>query len=221
MSEATNAASVEQTLNKTDFGHMVYENRKIFFGILVAILVGALGYAIWNQSKKSAAVKDAEQVFKFQSTSWADAKAGKESPQDLVKSFEGLPDDIRNAPLMLPVVLEMGKFLYEKDSLNEAYGILSKVKVSNHPVSSFFLNMQKAVVLEKLGKTDEAIATLEELAKSKEALMPAKISLDLGRLYLLKGEKGKAQTQLEYVINTYPNDEQAKLAKLYMSQLAK
>ncbi len=29
----TQTQTLEQTLNKTDFGHVLYENRKIFFGI--------------------------------------------------------------------------------------------------------------------------------------------------------------------------------------------
>lgn len=77
------------------------------------------------------------------------------------------------------------------------------------------------MILEKLGKTDEAISILEPLAQNKDGLMPAKISLELGRLYLAKGEKGKAQTQFDYIINTFPNDELAKMAKLYLQQLAK
>jgi TolA-binding protein len=90
---------------------------------------------------------------------------------------------------------------------------------ATHPVSSFFVTMQRAVVLEKLGKLPEAVAVLEGLAKNKEVLMGAKVNFELGRLNLLNGEKGKAQTQFEYVINTFPNDEQAKLAKLYMAKL--
>ena len=50
MSEATQTQTLEQTLNKTDLGHVIYENRKIFFAILVAILVGATGFLLWKQS---------------------------------------------------------------------------------------------------------------------------------------------------------------------------
>jgi tetratricopeptide (TPR) repeat protein len=87
-------------------------------------------------------------------------------------------------------------------------------------VSAFFVGTQRAVILEKLNKIPEAIAVLEKLAQDKEAFLAAKINLELGRLNLMNGEKGKAQTHFEYVINTFPNDEQAKLAKLYMGKLA-
>jgi predicted negative regulator of RcsB-dependent stress response len=224
MAEATQAPqpTLEQTLNRTDLGHTIFEHRKTFFGILIAVLVGALGFVFWKQSQKNAALETSVKVFEFQSGTWADAKAGKTQPAELVKAFEALNTKVQAAPVMLPVVLEMSKFLYEKGNYAEADSILSKVTPeTKHPVSSFFVSMQRAVVLEKLGKLDEAIAVMEPLAQNKEVVMPAKVSVELGRLYLAKGDKGKAQTQFDYVLNTFPNDEQAKLAKLYLSQMSK
>lgn len=224
MAEATQAQqpTLEQTLNRTDLGHTIFEHRKTFFGILIAVLVGALGFVFYKQSQKSAALETSVKVFEFQSGTWANAKTGKTTPAELVTAFEGLDAKVQAAPVMLPVVLEMSKFLYEKGNFAEADAILAKVTpATKHPVSSFFVSMQRAVVLEKLGKLDEAIAVMEPLAQNKEVVMPAKVSVELGRLYLAKGDKGKAQTQFDYVLNTFPNDEQAKLAKLYLSQMSK
>jgi predicted negative regulator of RcsB-dependent stress response len=222
MSEATQTQpSIEQTLNKTDLGHMIYENRKIFFGVIISVLVLATGYLIWNQTQKSAALEDSVKVFEFQSGPWADAKAGKTDAAALVSSFEALDEGTRAAPIMLPVVLEMSKFLYEKGNYAEAETMLSKYSGTKDQLSSFFVNMQRAIVLEKLGKIDEAVKMIEPLAQAKDAFMAAKVSVNLGRLYLAQGEKGKAQTQFDHVINTYPNDEQAKVAKLYLSQMTK
>ena len=221
MSEATQTQTLEQTLNKTDLGHVMYENRKIFFAILVAILVGATGFLLWKQSQKRAALEHSVKEFEFQSGIWADVKAGKTGVPELVKAFDGLDGAIQSAPIMIPVILDMGKFLYEKGSFQEAEAILSKVSNKvKHPVSAFFLSLQRAVILEKLGKIDEAIGVLEPLAQNKDGVMPVKTSLELGRLYLAKGEKGKAQTQFDYIVNTFPNDELAKMAKLYLQQLA-
>lgn len=219
MSDVTQTPSVEQTLDRTDFGHFIYENRKAFFALLIAILVGVVGYVSWKQIQKSKAHDVSVQVFEFRTKTWDGAKDGKVALAELVKVFEGLSKEVQSSPVMVPVALEMGKFLSDKGALAEAEAVLSKVNTS-HTVSAFFVNMQRAVILEKAGKVPEAIAVLETLAKDKEMLMSAKVNLDLGRLNLVNGEKGKAQTHLEYVINTFPNDEHAKLAKLYLAKLA-
>lgn len=220
MSDTTQSQTLEQTLNKTDLGHTIYENRKILFGVLIAIVILASGYALWKQSQKSQALDHAQMVFEFESKVWSEVKSGKKSPSELVKSFEALPPSIQSTPAMLPVILEMTRFLFDKENFTEADAILSKVTGDyKHSVSTFFAHLQRAVVLEKLGKIDDAISVLEPLAQGKESVMPAIVSVQLGRLYLEKGEKGKAQTQFDYVINNFPNDEQAKLAKLYLAKM--
>ena len=216
----TQNPTLEQTLNRTDFGHIIYENRKAFIGAIVAVLLTIAGYAIWKQTQKTKALEVAHKVFEFRTKTWATAKDGKLAVPELVKTFDGLDKETQTSPIMVPVALEMGKFLADKGALTEADSVLSKVDTS-HPVSAFFVKMQRAVILERAGKVPEAIAVLETIAKEKDGLMGAKVNLELGRLNLANGEKGKAQTHLEYVINTFPNDESAKLAKLYMAKLAK
>jgi predicted negative regulator of RcsB-dependent stress response len=218
MSDATQTQTVEQSLNKTDFGHVIYENRKILIGLILAILVAVTGFVLWKQSKKSVSQETSVKVFEFRTKTWAGAKEGKVSIPELVKQFGEMDSTIQSSPAMVPVALEMGKFLMDKGALNEADQVLSKVKTT-HSVPNFFIGTQRAVILEKANRIPEAIAVLEVLAKDKEVLMSAKVNLELGRLNLLNGEKSKAKTHLEYVINTYPNDENAKLAKLYMAKL--
>lgn len=221
MSETTQTPTLEQSLNRTDFGHFMYENRKAFFGALIAAIVCVLAFVAWTQSKEASAVDRSVKVFEFQTKTWVDAKNGKITPQDLIQKYNELPSDILSSPVIIPVALEIGKFLFEKGSFAEADAVLSKVDVSNNSLGKFFVGMQRYVVLEKLGKTDEAITTLENVLKQEEAFMKPLVAVELGRLYLTKGEKGKAQTQFDYVISTFPNDEHAKLAKLYLAQMAK
>ena len=220
MSETTQDQTIEQTLNKTDFGHMIFENRKVFFAAILAVLVVVTGYLVWKQVNHSQSLDQSVKVFEFQTGVWNDVKTGKTEVPQLITAFDGLDESVRTSPSMLPVALEIGKFLFDKGSFAEADSILAKVFGTKQPVAAFFIGMQRAVVLEKLGKTDEAIAILETLSQNKEVLMPAKVFLELGRLYIAKGDKGKAQTQFDYIVSTYPNEEQAKLAKLYLAELA-
>lgn len=221
MSEATQTQTLEEALNRTDFGHVLYENRKVLLAAVISVLVVVTGYVAWKESKKSSALNQSVQVFEFQNKTWADAKAGKVTPADLVKSFSALDKDVQTTPVMVPLALEMVKFLYEKEAFAEADTVLARLEGAKlHPVAAFFVGTQRAVVLEKMGNGDGAIVSLENLAKMKDVLMPARLSVELARLYIAKGEKGKAQTQIEHVLSTYPNDEYAKMAKLYQAQLA-
>lgn len=223
MSQAvdTQSQTLEQTLNKTDLGHVLYENRKVFLAALVSVLVLIMGYVAWKESRENKARTVSVKVFEFQNKTWAEAKAGKLPPAELAKAFSALDADVQSAPVMIPMALEMGKFLADKEAYAEADTILTKVEGSAlHPVSAFFVGLQHAVILEKLGKTDQAITTLEKLLAVKDIVMPAKLSVELARLYIAKGEKGKAQMQLDHVLSNFPNDDQAKIAKLYKAQLA-
>lgn len=219
MSDATQTPTIEQTLNRTDFGHFMYENRKIFFGALLAVVISVLAFVGWKQMQEASALERSVKVFEFHTRTWEEAKAGKMTPQELVKKYTELPADVQSSPVMVPVALEIGKFLFDKGAYAEADTVLTKVDVSKNALGKFFVGMQRYVVLEKLGKTDEAIATLEEVLKQEGGFMNALVATELGRLYLAKGEKGKAQTQFDYVISTFPNDEHAKLAKLYLAQM--
>lgn len=223
MSEATQPSSqtLEQTLNRTDLGHFLYENKKIFFGALIAVVVVILAFLGWQQMREASALERSVKVFEFQSKTWEEAKAGKITPQELTQKYSALPADVQNSPAMIPVALQIGKFLFEKGDYTGAESILTKIDTAKNPLASFFVGMQKYVVLEKLGKTDEAITTLEGVLKQEGGFMNALVAVELGRLYLAKGEKGKAQSQFDYVVNTFPNDEHAKLAKLYLAQMAK
>ncbi len=221
MAEATQAADqIEQQLDKTDFGHFVYTYRKLLLAVFVAIVLGATGYLLWKQSKESSALKRADEVYTFASTSWAEAKSGKLTPEVLVKNFNSLPDDVRQAPSMVPVVLEMGNFLADKGLFSEANEILKSASGLDE-LGNYFIGMQRVVILEKLGQDDEAISILEGLNAKKGLPLPQKVSLELGRFYMKKGDKGKAQSQFQEVISSYPNDDYAKIAKLYLIQLGK
>ena len=218
MSDATQTQTLEQTLNKTDLGHYLYEYRKLFFGLIIAILVGVTGFVSWKESQKSNALNTSVKVFEFQNTQWKEAQEGKLSVQELAARFDKLPAEVQSAPVMVPVGLEMGKFLFDKGAHADAEAVLSKLNTT-HPISAFFIGLQRIAVLEKLEKTDEAIAVLEKLTKMKDAIMAARIHMELGRLYLVKGDKNQARNQFDVILSTYPNDESAKLAKLYLSQI--
>lgn len=212
--------TLEQTLNKTDLGHTIFEYRKTLLVVLVLILGSTIGFVVWKQLKQSAEQQAAIQVFDFQSKVWNEAKISKLSTDDLMKSYRGLSQDVKKATLMLPLSLEMSKFLYDQNKLVEADEVLNSFQVgSGSAVTGTFIAFQRSVILEGLGKTDEAISLLETVAQNKDSILKPKLYLEIGRLALAKGDKTKAKTNFDYVISNFPNDEYAKLAKLYLAEV--
>ncbi|HLT22907.1 MAG TPA: tetratricopeptide repeat protein [Bacteriovoracaceae bacterium] len=218
MSETTPTQSLEETLNKTDLGHMIYEKKNLIGALLVATLVGVIGWMSVSNIKLAQERKGSQQVFDFQNETWEKAKAGNLTPDELVAKFDALEDTAKSSASMIPLALEISKFLSEKEAYESALSILNGVKNSNNLVN-FFIVHQTAILLEKTGKIDEAIKTIEEARKSKDVLMPAHLELELGRLHFAKQDFSQAKTIFESIINTYPNDEEAKLAKLYLGEI--
>lgn len=221
MSETAQSPSVEQTLNRTDFGHFVYEYRKVLIAAVAAIALGVLGYLGWKEAQKANALDSSVAVFEFRTKTWEEAKAGKIPPAELSSKFSALPADVKSSPIVVPLALEMGKFLFDKGAYPEADSVLSSVDVSKDNQARFFVGLQRYVVLEKLGKLAEAAAILEGMPKQESVFMNAFVGVELGRIYLAQGEKGKAQSQFESVVSAYPNDEHARLAKLYLADMKK
>lgn len=218
MSETTPSQSLEETLNKTDLGQVIYEKKLLIGGLLAAVLVVVIGWMAISNFKLSQQRKGSALVFEFQNEFWEKAKAGSISVDELIAGFNSLDESAKSSASILPLALEMSKFLAEKNASKEALELLSGVKASNS-LSRFFITHQKTVFLENEGKIDEAISVIEEAKKSKELLMPAYLELVLGRLYLVKKNFNEAKAVFESIITTYPNDEEAKIAKLYLGEI--
>ena len=218
MSETTSSQELEATLNKTDLGHIVYEKRKAIVAFIIALLVAVLGWMSVKSIKTNQEMKNSEMVFNFQNDVWNQVKAGKMSSDELLSKFESLDSAAKSSASIIPLALEVSKFLVEKNEADKAEKFLSQVQPGND-IGKFFVVHQRAVLLEKLNKIDEAIELVKSLKTKKDALMPAHLELLLGRLYMVKGDSQNAKATLEGVINTYPNDEEAKLAKLYLGEV--
>ncbi len=212
--------TLEQSLNKTDLGHNIYEYRKLLIAAVIALVVGTIGFVIWKQSVQSSHNAAAVEIFDFQTKVWTEAKAQKIPVDELMSLFRALPDQAKSAPLMLSLSLEMSKFLFDQGKFAEADEVLKSFEVGKgSAITGTFVAFQRSVILESLGKNDEAVALLEVVAQNKDSLFKPKLYLEIGRLSLAMGNKDKAKTSFEYVLNNYPNDEYAKLAKLYLSEV--
>jgi Tfp pilus assembly protein PilF len=82
-----------------------------------------------------------------------------------------------------------------------------------------FLVQNYAAIAESNGDNDQAISVLESYIASGNKVFLTKAYLDLGRLYILKNDQTRAKKNLDYIIANHPNDELAKLARLYLQRM--
>ncbi len=225
MSETTaNAApeaTLQQTLDKTDFGHWMFEHRKSFIAAVVVAFVGASAVLLFKQYQNKKAQEHSAEVAQFEMTVAAELRAGKVAPTDFATKYQALAPEVKASPSMLPVALLTATYLDGKGESVMAESVLGDVVNSIGAKSPLYVLVAHsyAALAEKNGKADEAIKTLEAYIAEGHKVMLTKAYLDLGRLYLAKGDNAKAKTNFDYIIANAPNDELAKMARMYLQQV--
>lgn len=216
-------ATLEQSLNKTDMGHWLYQHRKSFIAAVVVVLVGTIGYVAWKQQHESHLGALSEKVHQFEVSAVADLKAKKINPEEFVTKFGALATEVQTTPAMVPVAIDAANALREIGDSVKAEAVLAPMMkdkgLSPSNPAYMYVVQNYAALAEINGKPEEAIRVLEAYVASGNKVFLSKTYLDLGRLYLAQNNKEKAKTNLEYVVTQYPNDELAKLARLYLQQI--
>jgi predicted negative regulator of RcsB-dependent stress response len=221
MTDNAQTMTLEESLNKTDFGHVLYEKRKIWLTAILVIVSLILGYVYFNHQKKVKSLEASAAVYAFQKADFESYKTKKITAEEFVTKFNALPLLTKSSPSILPIILDAVGLFNAEAKQNLSYELLkeSQKNFANLGQIQFLVNLHFAAIAENQGKMDEAISTLESLSKSGKKLFQAKIALDLGRLYKLQGDSAKAKLQFDYILNDFPNDELAKMAKLYLQDL--
>ncbi len=214
-------ATLQETLDKTDFGHWMYEHRKSFIAAVVVAFVGASGVLLFKQYQHKKAQERSAEVHQFETTVAAELRAGKLTPADFDAKYQALSTELKASPSMLPTALQTAVYLDGKGESVMAEGVLKDVVMATGAKSPLYVLVAHsyAALAEKNGKTDDAIKTLEAYISEGHKVMLTKAYLDLGRLYLAKNDKAKAKTNFDYIIANYPNDELAKMARMYLQQV--
>ncbi len=214
-------ATLQQTLDKTDFGHWMFEHRKSFIAAVVVAFVGASGVLLFKQYQHKKAQERSAEVAQFDMAVAAELRAGKVTPVEFDSKYKALSSDVKASPSMLPVALQTAAYLDGKGESAMAEGVLKDVVTAIGAKSPLYVLVAHsyAALAEKNGKADEAIKTLEAYIAEGHKIMITKAYLDLGRLYLAKNDTAKAKTNFDYIIANHPNDELAKMARMYLQQI--
>lgn len=214
--------TLEASLNRTDFGHMLYEYRKVLLAVVGLVFVAVSGWLLYKQARQARMVEMAGKVNAFENTAVAGLRTGTITAADFVAKFNALDSDVRTSTAMVPVALSAAETLAGKGDVVNAQAVLKPLAegVPADNAAFVFLAHNYAALAENNGQADQAIAVLEKYIGSGHKVFLAKARLDLGRLYLAKGDKARAKQNLDVIVADHPNDELAKLARLYLQRLA-
>lgn len=213
--------SIADIASGDDAFNLIQKN-KVWIGLVIAIIVIAvLGWGYYSTHRHQVNETHAKTVLNFQNGSLKDFSENKIDGKKASDDFVALMGQVAGFEGALPIGIQLADSLLLNKSNEDALKVLAAVKsLAKNDYARYFILSREAVAFEDAGKLDEAIKALEELASNNLKLFEGKTYLDLGRLYLKKGDKDKARKNFEYVVSTAKDEvEFVKIANLYLGQM--
>ncbi|MDD0853253.1 tetratricopeptide repeat protein [Halobacteriovorax sp. GB3] len=215
----TTGGTLEGELQQTELGSFVSKNKGFVVGLIVLAIVAIFGYGIFSiQKNKSDEVK-ADKVAAFTTTFAKNYTDKKIDAAQLSKAYQELVSEVGSFVGLTPVTISLSDQLVKNNEKEMALSFLEKLNDVSSSTARFFIDTRLAALYEDMGKVDMAIASLEKVNQGGLKLLEEKIYLDLGRLYMAKGDKEKARASFDYIKKNLAQDEYKKLADIYLSKL--
>ncbi|PIK15948.1 tetratricopeptide repeat protein [Halobacteriovorax sp. JY17] len=208
---------VDEALYETELGAFIAKNKSSVIGLVVLIILGVFAWGGYVAYKSSQNDKLGAVVYEFKAKSFDSLVTKKIAPADYTKGYLEMASKVGSFVGLTPLAINSSDELTKQGDLEGSLKVLETVKDQSNPYIIYFIHSRMAVNHEDLGNVDKAIADLEKIVKANVKVMESKTYLDLGRLYLKKGEKAKAKTNFQYVIDNLGQAEFVKLAKLYLA----
>lgn len=212
---------VDETLNKTDFGQVINDNKKPILIIGAVIVVLIFAYSIFQNSKKSSMNLALSNAYDFK-VQVIDAYTDKKiKSEEFINKMSQMPSSIKGEVSILPSVLVAVKALTQEGKLQESATILEswKSQFSESSFAYFFTSFNLSQVYDDLNKKDEALAILDTLKKSPIKILKSKILLDMARLQISTNQKEDAKSNLEIIVKDYKDSAESKEAQVLLTQL--
>jgi tetratricopeptide (TPR) repeat protein len=194
-------------------------NKTLYIAVGVIILVGVIGYSVFNsQSKKSMNIK-LNKIQNF-AKGFELLKDKKIALDDIYTNFKKLDATLIKDVSMHPSTLELSQKLIGELKMEKAIEVVEmSVDSSDKNLSWYLLNLHLASLYEDKGDFAKATTTYESLLKTSYKFNEAKVYFELGRVYKEMGNIVKAKENLSTVVAQFPNEEMASFAKILLREL--
>ena len=222
MSTNQDAATLEQTLNRTDLGHVINENKKLIL-IIGAILVAMiLGYSVFSHLKETQMQENLEAVFEVESTVFNPYIEGKVDSEAFKKSLMTVSQDVMTSANLIPSLLASLNKLENEGKLDQ--DILTLVqnwtnKLNKSSDLYLFVALRVSSLLEDQAQAVKAAQVLEEVRQSKNLFLQDRVHYELGRIYISLNNVERAKERLEFLTKNFEKSIYSTKAKLLLSGL--
>jgi len=212
--------AIDKELKATSFGAWIAENKSLSISVIVLILVGVIGFGIFNHFQTKKNNEYAGVLFEFSQNELSQFREDKLDASSLVAKYNEVSSEMGSFDGAASFSIEVIDSLMDKGNNEQAYQLATQSldKISNAQ-AQYFIGMRAAVLAENLGKDQEALGHLNSLISSSVKYMEDKIYLDLGRLQFKTGDSEKAKSSFQHVIDNGKEEEFKKMARLYLSEL--
>jgi predicted negative regulator of RcsB-dependent stress response len=210
---------VDDVLNETELGSFIAKNKGLIIGLVVLVIAGVFAWGGYNTFTTNKNDELSSIVFNFKNENFKNLTEKKMSPKDFTAAYLTMSAEVKDFSGLVPFALLASDELFKQEAIESSLNVLKTVENHSNPFMVYFVHSRMAVAHEDLSQVDLAITDLEKIVKSNVKVMESKTYLDLGRLYLKKGDKVKAKSNFQFVIDNLGQAEFVKLARLYLSDL--
>ena len=212
---------INQIMNADDVGNLFQKNKNLLITLFVLIVVVVIGFGLYAHFSDQSQISFNSKIYQFEQ---GPLKKYSETGSDvtaLIQGFKDLHHSVTNYVGLLPVVIKTSDALVAHKNLNEALEVLNVGQaIAKNEYHHYFVLARLAAAYEDLGQDQKAIETLEQMNSSQIKIFEGKNYLDLGRIYLKSGNKEKAKSSFQYVVDKANGEaEFVKIAKLYLGKM--
>jgi hypothetical protein len=214
--------TLEQTLEKTDFGHWVNERKKSIMVIGAVILVTIISYSVVNHMNTSKKADLLNKIHEIKTVTFTPYIEGKQDAATLLTNIGKVQNEFISNIGLIPSFLEALNTMSTKAELTAEHMAVASTwlsKMNKEADDYLFFGVRVAALYEDLLNVDASLALLTNLASRNSDLLKDQVYFNLGRLNITKGNIDSAKANFDIVISKYPSSDFASLAKIYKGRL--
>jgi len=190
----------------------------IILGVIVGIIVVGWGFAQKDSQGKKVALSNKLHTLSNEKLSLF--SEGKIEAKVILEEFKSLVNESNAPEVALAFALKFNDELIKKEDFQASSDLLASMDESiKDGIARQVLLSRLALSLEEIGDYNKAVETLNSVLVLKYAVLEDKTYFDLGRLYLKLGNKDKAKSSLDYVVDKSKDTELVKLAKYFLAKI--